>query len=465
MRTIICTTGTSISQGVQPLSENISPQQYRDGIHTRLRDLRQQPKDFLRKACAESNSLRAFGAGKNDRAILLHTDTPDGQICAEEIQKMLSDDLGLHSELEQVRGLQVTDAAKFRREGVQNLFAILEKWCRPSLDSQDHSIFLNINGGFKSVVPYLTLFGQLHLLPVIYLFERSDQLITLPPVPIQYDYERLSRAREALLALVKQGVMPKRDFLNLIPSLAHHERDWYESLLEVEDDQATLSAFGLLLTEALKRDRAEVYLSPAASKQYGDSSGAAKEQFTFMLERVAEPLWRQGKRHRFAETDLSVFKPGKTSERMACIVHGTKVYVCELLRHDEYIRVLPTRQQANYNLSEFARWTRPQDVESSPLTEDEAFIRTRRQVDELEQVWKDAEVRLQACSSNLQEAKTAAQTAQNERDRAIHDVSESRIVFERSQQEQSRQIEDLKQTVIGLQRANRPWWKRLLGRP
>ena len=137
------------------------------------------------------------------------------------------------------------------------------------MDDPDQQIILNTTGGFKSTVPYLTLYGLLHRLPVVYLLEQSDALLTLPPAPIQFDYGRLSQAADALTLLRQVTCLGKEEFFKLIPGVPHHDRAWYESLLEEEGAVVTLSAFGLLLVEAVQKEQAEVSRHPSAELEFG----------------------------------------------------------------------------------------------------------------------------------------------------------------------------------------------------
>ncbi len=349
MRTLISTSGTSIAAG-HPYSGD--PQQYQRQIRGRLGELEaahSDPADFLQRACAETNSLHSLNVRTDDRILLLTTETPDGLICAEEVARLLHNKCRVQCQIAKIEGLQVGDATRFRRVGIQKLFDALDHHCGDLTDGGLQTV-LNVTGGFKSVVPYVTLYGLLHQLPVVYLFERSKSLLRLPPVPINFDYERLSQAMDALDLLQREGVIPKEGFFQAIPGLEYHRRDWYECLLEEDHGNVTISAFGALLLKLRDREQAQVFIGPAARHHYNAASGIAKEQFTFMLERVADPLWRKGKIHPFAGTDLTVFKPGNTSERLACIIRGDRVYVCELLRHDEYERTLPTRRASQYSL-------------------------------------------------------------------------------------------------------------------
>jgi len=277
-------------------------------------------------------------------------------------------------------------------------------------------VILNVTGGFKSVVPYVTLYGLLHQLPVVYLFERSKALLRLPPVPVNFDYERLGQAMDALELLRREGVISKEKFFQAIPGLDFHGRDWYECLLEEEDGYVTISAFGNLFLKLRAQEQNQVFIGLSARQQLDVSGSTVKEQFTFMLERVADPLWRKGKIHSFAGTDLTVFKPGNTGERMACVVRGSKIYVCELLHHDEYERVLPSRRASQYQLNEFQRWIKSSDVAPPPSTEEEGFRELRRRYEETSACWEKSEEQLdqaqRECSNLRVEADVSRRKAE-----------------------------------------------------
>jgi hypothetical protein len=167
--------------------------------------------------------------------------------------------------------------------------------------------------------------------------------------------------------------MPKEDFFRRIPGLPFHERAIYEPLLDEENGRVMLSAFGLLLHEALQRDRGNVFLSPSAAKTFEDATGDARDQLAFMLDRVGDPLMRRAKRHAFHGTDLEVYKPGNTAQRMAYFMRGDDVHVCELYpTHDEgYEKMLATKRAADYETARFVPWSRPAELPPSPSTDEE----------------------------------------------------------------------------------------------
>lgn len=92
-----------------------------------------------------------------------------------------------------VKDLQVFNFNKYK-SGFQNLFYLLKEIVNKPVNKKD-SIYLNITGGYKAIIPPIILFAQLKKYPVIYLFEGSrlseNQLITIAGLPFGFDYSRL----------------------------------------------------------------------------------------------------------------------------------------------------------------------------------------------------------------------------------------------------------------------------------
>ena len=302
------------------------------------------------RASAETNSLARLdlAAQKND-ICLLHSETKEGRICAEETVCLIKKFLAPQKlELRQIEGLQVEDASRFRQVGIQRLFATLDE-----LHQRYGNSLLNVTGGFKSVVPYMTIYGQLHRIPVVYIFERSEQLITLPPVPVNYDWDRLAQAGDALRWLEQEGVGSDEEFFRKIPGVSFEKREWFRSLLEQEGGEVTLSAFGMLLANALRQQEASVYLSPKAWKDDQRSSGKVRVQFKQMLSRAGNPIWRKQKFHKHS-SELIIFKPGDTGERMGAFLRGDRVYICRLwATHDQYDSEARMERIDDYPISKF----------------------------------------------------------------------------------------------------------------
>ena len=327
-----------------------------------MKDNHPQTEDFWTEASAESNSLHRMTIDPNAIVHLLHTDTQDGKVCAEALKDLLSGRLLKGKklcktiELYRVQGLQVDDRDKFRREGINSLFSALDKLYTEAGKLDDRDIALNITGGFKAVVPYVTLFGLLYRIPVVYIFERSNALITLPPAAINFDFDRMAQAAEAIVLLEQEGAITRdRFFEHIDPNPTHWERDWFDALLEEEDGLVTLSAFGHLACRVVSQAPQTILMSSNAMEAYENATADVKRRFDEMLRKVANPLMREQKVHSFTGTDLSVYKPGNTSERMAYFVANDEVHVCELYpTHAQYVRKLPGSNRIDYPSRNFS---------------------------------------------------------------------------------------------------------------
>ena len=430
MKTVICTTGTSIVSGIEPDRIHAS------AIRSRLKRLQDgsTPEQYLINASAESHSLFRMGLDDGDVVHLLHSETDDGRTCAQALRTLIVEELVKTVHVHEVSGLQVLDRDRFRRVGIATLFEILDSIARPCLDrGQGRNVYLNVTGGFKAVVPYATLFGLLYRLPVVYIFERSAALLTLPPAAINFDFERLSQVDGAMQRLIGEGAMHKDEFLKAIPNLDRAKRDWVYTLLDEDDEgYVTLSAFGLLASRVVKREFSPVYLSREARAAYDRASGDVRRRFDTMLDRAANPVWRLQKAHPFAGTNLTVLKPGNISERMAGFIQNDNFYVCELYQHDRYERDLLGRKTADYPLGSFNPWTMPPDQPNLPRSEEEDF----RQLED-----------------ELREAKELLEIGDTEQSRLRDEAEEWRGRCERLERELGQ-----------YHRRRAPWWKRITRR-
>jgi hypothetical protein len=251
-----------------------------------------------------------------------------------------------------------------------------------------------------------------------YIFERSNALITLPPAPLDYDYELIARARPALEKLEAESGMPEGAFYALIPGLDHAERWRYAPFLEHDGDEVMPSALGFMALGALNATPEPVYLSRSATKALNDATGVTREQFIHMLGRIGERAWRQAKRHSFTGTDLGVFKPGNTAERCAAILRDDAVYVCELYGdHQTYEVDLPKRQRKDYDLTTFTAWTTPAETGGDPGEPPAAELERRLQR-------REEEFQQQVRRAENAEAECAQANRDRDRYRAAGEASE-----------------------------------------
>jgi CRISPR/Cas system-associated protein Csm6 len=148
----------------------------------------------LKDSCAEIASLLTIiEIQKIDvRIRLLATDTVLSRLAAELIMEQIithpvsGEDVTVefYPERDVIRGLRIDDAEVFETEG---LHQFVKRFA--GLDKQYGPLILNITGGYKGLIPYLTLIAQLYNAPVMYKYEESEALITIPQWPINFDSE------------------------------------------------------------------------------------------------------------------------------------------------------------------------------------------------------------------------------------------------------------------------------------
>ena len=83
-----------------------------------------------------------------------------------------------------IEGLQVEDPKAFSNQGMTNLIRKIDEkaggcWL---------ALAINITGGYKATLPYLTILAQLKHVPLYYNFEDTKEIITVPPIPLVSDW-------------------------------------------------------------------------------------------------------------------------------------------------------------------------------------------------------------------------------------------------------------------------------------
>lgn len=215
--TLICTTGTSLIEGnLRRLSQVSSG---RPSNWQALDDALQQGNWPLlaRELLKIDPSDRLCGAEINTveqarnraqlhlkRIYFLVSDTDMGRNTGMLFKKYFEGrtDLDLTEvDFKVVEGLQDTDTARFRTEGLRNLIRsigdIIGKHGRAS-------VAMDATGGYKAQIAFAVLIGQAIDIPVFYKHERFAEIIDFPPMPISLDYDILGRNAD-LFSLLEKG--------------------------------------------------------------------------------------------------------------------------------------------------------------------------------------------------------------------------------------------------------------------
>lgn len=340
--------------------------------------------DAARSVSAEIATLDALHAGPGDVAAFLATDTGDSEKAAAANASLALDLFGVETQCSRISGLVLDDADRFRREGIPALSTIHDR-CLQAASERGQQTILSVSGGIKPVVPYVAVYGMLRCVTVVYIFEQTRGLITLPPLPIDFDWEALARAAPLLHEIERSSTVDRYRLTGLLGD----ELSKLEGLFETVDGEVTLSAFGLMLLGSVQTSReTPVMLSPSANRKLSELQGTDRKAIEAMLDRVRNPILRAHKRHEFTGTDLDVYKPGRTRCRLAYWVENGRVHVAEVYTdHDNYEADLPHRCRSQYRGKDCVPYqpTAPTADAGTGSDEDETLDAARREVQRAEQ--------------------------------------------------------------------------------
>ncbi|MCX7724316.1 MAG: putative CRISPR-associated protein [Thermodesulfovibrio sp.] len=213
--------------------------------------------DKIKKApeavSAEIKSLTKLSKELDDdfEIFLLSSDTVLSKLAGEILKENLSKIKNFENkkvELKEIKGLQVWDRQEFNL-GLSNLITEIYRIANEYWEN----IIINITGGYKATLPYLTILAQINRCPIYYVFENTDALIKIPQIPISINWSIFEKNEEFFFNLEKEGIEEIEDEKKIDPSIV--------SLLEVADNLYSLNPLGIALWERYKSEYDFIYVS------------------------------------------------------------------------------------------------------------------------------------------------------------------------------------------------------------
>lgn len=161
------------------------------------------------KASAELQSIANIQGKLEDcmEVRLLASDTIGSRLAAEilkEKSKIFGGNITVEFDdgKDVIKGLQVEDPKAFSQEGMINLIQRINSISGGTVGWQTLAITkgfaINITGGYKATLPYLTILAQLEHIPLFYNFEDTDALIKIPQAPLVIDWASIDRHSDVL---------------------------------------------------------------------------------------------------------------------------------------------------------------------------------------------------------------------------------------------------------------------------
>lgn len=246
----------------QSRSEDV-PTEQRQRIQQHLDARREEFKretelKHLMDLSAELNGVIRFYGGNpgiaRDQHVLLATDTWLGESTARIVADVLECH-GHHVEVKRVRDLRTDDPDSFRW-AMSDLVA----WCAETVGgyrNAGYRVVFNLTGGFKSVQGFMQALGMIYADESVYVFERTEQLLRLPRLPVQLDSEAILRRHLTVFRRIAAGLPVQETEVADVP----------ESLVNALDGQAVFSPWGeLVWREARRAVYGTGLLEPITSK-------------------------------------------------------------------------------------------------------------------------------------------------------------------------------------------------------
>ncbi|MEM3513087.1 MAG: hypothetical protein QXH13_02795, partial [Thermoplasmata archaeon] len=150
---------------------------------------------------------------------------------------------------EVIKNLQVSDREKFE-DGMNRL---VNKMYEISSDFWEN-VVVNITGGFKATIPFLTILSQVNKCPVYYIFEKTDVLIKIPNIPINVNWNVFEEHEKLFLDIEKEGIKKLSGGLKDIADI--------KAIVEYTGDLISFNPLGLTLWKKYKERFELFYISP-----------------------------------------------------------------------------------------------------------------------------------------------------------------------------------------------------------
>jgi len=136
-------------------------------------------------ACAELNTLSQLAPDETDSIVFLHSDTAEGEFCAQMLLTEAGRRWGSKCTLNKIASLDYR-GGKQSSQGLRSLAGLLLKHHREATE-QGQIVKFCATGGFKSEIAFSNLIGVFTGSEVLYIHEQFRELVRLPALPIGED--------------------------------------------------------------------------------------------------------------------------------------------------------------------------------------------------------------------------------------------------------------------------------------
>jgi len=256
MKTVITTVGTSLFENYlkttnrnKDIISDLKDKSFSEKEHypEEIISLKKDIKSFMvgnNRSSAEIKSLSKIIEIYKEQidVYFICSDTILSYLAAEIIKENFLDKNILKIYILAISGLTVRNDSSFIKEGLSNLISELNI----IYDGHSPNYIMNITGGFKGVIPFLTIWSQINNIKSVYIFEESDVLISIPQIPININFDFFEK-HSSLIENLENGIEKPIEQIKREYEIFNDFPDIFYELKENGKYFTSLNPLGLIL--------------------------------------------------------------------------------------------------------------------------------------------------------------------------------------------------------------------------
>jgi putative CRISPR-associated protein (TIGR02619 family) len=262
---------------------------------------------------------------------LLHSDTALGRLAAEIIKDNISlyEEYGLkisRVDIHLIEELKIQNRQKFiqgMQELINNIYKISQNYWG--------NVVINITGGYKATIPYLTILAQVNQCPIYYIFENTDALIQIPNIPIDINWKLFEDYWKSFSLIEKSNGIKESD---LPEKFLKDCRAFLESVDIDNEHYCVLNPLGEILWNKYKEKYFVFYTTDDIYEKINH-----KEIQRIFKSKFSNPQIRGSKTQ--IKNNHYVYDDGNNPYRIFYFEEKDVIYVYEVFaNHDDYSKYL-----------------------------------------------------------------------------------------------------------------------------
>lgn len=311
-------------------------------IFSKEEELLKYAKKEEERASAELASLKKIDPGGEAEILLFCTETFISYMCGRVIQRYY----GKRANVKIIKGLQVENLERFQKEGVPNLLFEIEAVAQNGLYWKD--VALNVTGGYKAIIPIISIIGQIKRLKTFYIFkgdeDRRYELIEMPRMPVDFQMDIFEQYWEDFMRFGEEA----KEMLS-IDSLSEGFFNNCGSCLQVEDGFAWLNPVGYILW----KNYAQRFFFLQTTDEVLQEINHQHDISRVLQTKFCNPEIRKSKTEQ--KKDHFVFDDGNNNNRIYYFEQNGKMYVYCTFENEEKAKAYINKPFTEKDRIEFAQ--------------------------------------------------------------------------------------------------------------